>query len=170
MYLSESNPSNQDKAKLLKAEAELIESLRTDWVPFAITVVFKSSGCQPRAEHWLDEYKHKVVWKVNKRLSRRAHDLILIHDLACYYEFGVSSLMKTNADKRRPHHIHATLLVPKIRVDRVWDSVENKLTERLHKDFHSIKTVSSVLMEPIRDLESINWLMYSAKGKPFNGC
>lgn len=168
MFQIEQTNSRPTKQELVQAEAQLVESLRDKWTPFAITAVFKSSGCKPRADHWLDEYKHKVVWKVNKRLSRNAHDLIPIHDIACYYEFGESSLMKTLADKRKPHHVHAILLIPINMTDRVWNREGNKLDARLEKDFRSIRTVSSVLMEPVREGRSIDWITYSAKGKPFN--
>jgi|GEM_PF-3915989 len=33
----------------------------------------------------MDEYKHKVVWKVNKRLCRHARELIVVHELNCRY-------------------------------------------------------------------------------------
>lgn len=168
MFQIELNDNRSTKSKLLSAEAIWLESLRKDWTPFAITTVFKSSGCRPRPDHWLDEYKHKVVWKVNKRLDKNARELIPIHDIACYYEFGESSLMKTLADKRRPHHVHAILLIPTSRLSRVWSAEEGELNSRLAQDFQSIRTVSSVLMEPVREGECIDWMTYSAKGKPFN--
>lgn len=158
-----------NKAMLLDAVGKWIESLRVHWTPFSITTVFKSSGTKPREDHWLDEYRHKVVWKVNKRLSRHASELIAIHEIGCYYEFGVSSLIKSFADKRQPHHVHGILLIPNAKVHSVWDYEGCRLHPRLTKDFQSIKTVSSVLMEPVRDGETTSWLTYSAKGKPFNG-
>lgn len=164
----ESIPTDQigpTKKTLMKAESEWIESLRKDWTPFAITAVFKSSGSVPRRDYWLDQYKHKVVWKVNKRLSRHAKELIVVHEFGCYYEFEESSLKKSFADKRRPHHVHATLLIPKSMTSRIWNETEQKLSPRLTKDFESIRIVSSVLMEPIRTGETIRWLVYSAKGK-----
>lgn len=166
--LIQSEPTRSSKQTLLDAEGKWIESLRDEWTPFSVTTVFKSSGVVPRKEHWLDEYKHKVVWKVNKRLSRRASELIPIHEIGCYYEFGESSLMKSFADKRQPHHVHAMLLIPKNLTNRVWDEEGQELNSRLEQDFKSIRTVSSVLMEPVRTGESTNWLVYSAKGKPFN--
>lgn len=168
MMNTEQVDNRTSKRKLLDAEAQWLETLRDEWTPFAVTAVFKSSGERPRPDHWLDEYKHKVVWKVNKRLSRHARELIVVHELNCRYEFAESSLMKTLSDKRRPHHVHATLLVPKCMADRVWNDEENRLSDRLQKDFKSIRTVSSVLMEPVRTGMSIDWLVYSAKGKPYN--
>lgn len=168
MFQTEQNDIKTTKSKLLNAEATWLESIRNEWTPFAITTVFKSSGIRPRSGHWLDEYKHKVVWKVNKCLDKHANELIPIHDIACYYEFGESSLMKTLADKRRPHHVHAILLIPKNRVSRVWNTEASALNPRLVKDFKSIRTVSSVLMEPVREGECIDWMTYSAKGKPYN--
>ena len=167
MQLTNSIDLRTSKRKLIDAEATLIESLRDQWTPFAITAVFRSSGRMPRQDRWIDEYRHKVAWKVNKRLSRRASELIVIHELACFYEFGESSMFKTLADQRRPHHVHATLLVPKKLAFRVWNETDNRIDARLEKDFSSIKTVSSVLMEPLRIDHAVDWVTYSAKGKPF---
>lgn len=153
------------KKTLLNAKSEWIESMRKDWTPFAITAVFKASGSVPRPDYWLDMYKHKVVWKVNKRLCRHAKELIVVHEFGCYYEFDESSLKKSFADKRHPHHVHAILLIPTSMTNRVWNEVEQKLSPRLEKDFQSISIVSSILMEPIPTGQTISWLVYSAKGK-----
>lgn len=153
------------KNTLLNAESEWIESMRKDWTPFTITAVLKSSGSVPRRDYWLDQYKHKVVWKVNKRLCRHAKELIVVHEFGCYYEFEESSIRKSFADKRCPHHVHATLLIPTSMTNRIWNETEQKLNPRLAKDFKSINIVSSVEMEPVRTGEAICWLVYSAKGK-----
>ncbi len=156
------------KRKLLESEAQWMERLREEWCPFAVTTVFKAGGVKPRPDRWLDEYKHKVVWKVNKRIARHARELIVVWELDCYYEFNESSLQKCFGDKRQPHHVHSVLLVPKNKSGCVWNEAENRLNSRLEKDFKSIKNVSSILMEPLQVGKSIEWLTYCAKGKPFN--
>lgn len=157
----------QSKRKLIEEYSRWIEGARSDWVPFAVTCVFRASGRAPNPTRWMDEYKNKVVWKINKRLSRRKSELITFHDI-CYYEFELSGLRRSVADGRSPHHVHGVVGVPASIVGRIWDSVNDQLNARLAKDLKSIDTVQSVLMEPVAEGRSIDWLVYISKGKDFN--
>ena len=155
------------KQELIQAYSKWIESSRSEWVPFAVTCVFKASGQSQNPTRWLNEYKSKVVWKINKRLSRRKSELITFHEI-CYYEFDLSGLRRSVADGRSPHHVHGIVGVPATIVCRVWDQANNKLDDRLAKDFKSIDTVQSVLMEPVIEGHTTDWLVYISKGKDFN--
>lgn len=142
------------------------KSLSESWMPFATTVVFRSSGYKPRPEHWLQEYKHNFIWKINKQLSRNAKNLIFYDDF-CRYEFGESSLYKSIKDQRNPHHVHGIIFIPKELVHKVWNQEFNSITDRLSKDFKSIKNISSILIEPVRETEMKKWIGYMTKGKDF---
>ncbi len=135
-------------------------------IPFTTTVVFRSSGYKPRPDFFLSEYKHKFIWKINKQLSRHASELVFYHDF-CRYEFGESSRFKSIADKRSPHHVHGIILIPKEYVNKIWNQETNKICDRLKKDFNSIKNVSSVLVEPIIEGKTQDWISYMTKGKDF---
>lgn len=144
-----------------------MRSLSEILIPFATTVVFKSSGYTPRPEHWLAEYRHKFLWKLNKQISKRASELLFYHDY-CRYEFGESSRYKSLSDQRCPHHVHGVVNIPKQHVYKIWNYEMNRTPDRLTKDFKSISNVSSVLIEPIKLDEIENWLSYTVKGKPFD--
>jgi len=155
------------KQELIQAYSNWIESSRSDWIPFAVTCVFKAGGGRSNRTRWLNEYKSKVVWKINKRLSRHKSELITFHDI-CYYEYELSGLRRSVADGRSPHHVHGIVGIPATIICRVWDKDKNELDERLAKDFKSIETVQSVLMEPVTEGRSADWLVYISKGKDFN--
>lgn len=154
------------KQHYINAHATWFKSLSESWNPFCTTVVFKSSGCKPRPDYWLDEYRHKFLWKINKQLSRHARELVFYHDF-CRYEFGESSLYKSIRDQRKPHHVHGVIHIPKEYVHKIWDQVENKITDRLNTDFKSISNISSVLIEPLKEDKMESWIGYMHKGKDF---
>ena len=95
------------KNELITALANFIEERRTDWTPFAITTVFKSKAYKSNETKWSDEYVHKVLWKINKRLNSSATDIVFYHDFR--YEMEIKGQFKSAKilnDGRCPHHIH----------------------------------------------------------------
>ena len=156
-------PSKND---LINLHVNWFKSLSESWMPFATTVVFRSTGYKPNPERWLQEYKHNFIWKINKLLSRNAKELIFYDDF-CNYEFGESSLYKSVKDQRNPHHVHGCIFIPRELVCKVWNQELKTITNRLSKDIKSIKNISSALIEPIREDEMSNWIGYMTKGKPF---
>lgn len=154
------------KKQYINATATWFKSMSESWIPFATTVVFKSSGHKPRSEYWINEYEHKFLWKVNKQLSRHASELLFYSDF-CRYEFGESSRYKSLSDQRCPHHVHGIINIPPQYVHKIWNQDLKKIPERLMKDIKSIKNISSVLVEPIRLDEIENWIGYMVKDKNF---
>ena len=136
------------------------------WFPFAITCVFKSQHFRPAKNKWLDRYSHKVLWKINKRIYRRADSL---DDglVFCwqFYEFDIQSKHKSLSDARAPHHIHGVVCIDPANVYKVWDSEQNCLNARLLESFASIPSVQSVLMEPLRLDGTRDWINYITKRK-----
>ena len=155
------------KRIILEAYTKLLESYSDDFSLFSITAVFNAGGIKPNKARWLDEYNQKVLWKIKKQTSHSGLNRILIDDFVCY-EFEESSLYQSVKDRRKPHHVHGVIPIPKLIAHKIWDAENNKITTRLQKDFDSIETVSSVLMEPIQVGKLMNWSVYMFKGKEFN--
>lgn len=151
---------------MIEVDSEWFESKRNEWDLFTLTAVFRASGWKPNPDRWIDEYKHKVLWKINKQLTRGNNYLIPFD--RCEYEFDQSSLFKSLSEQRKPHHIHGIVSIPKDLSHNVWNLEKNMLSPRLLKDFNSIDTVSSVLMEPIPIGGTLDWYVYMMKGKSFN--
>lgn len=155
----------EQEEKVLKAYIEWIKQ-RTDagmWVPFTITCVFKSQFKKPNPEKWLYRYKHKVLWKINKRLYRRAQELVFHND--CFYEFEIKSLFELFQDKRTPHHIHGYVCVDTKDAYKVWNYRDACLNESLDRSFGHIRGVESVLMQPMCLEHAGDWINYTAKKK-----
>ena len=155
------------KDQYINGYVNWFKSLSESWISFATTVVFRSSGCKPRPEYWLQEYKHNFLYKINKLLSRRAKEAVMYDDY-CEYEFGESGRYKSVKDQRNPHHVHGIIFIPKELTHKVWDGKSNLITERLYKDIKSIKQISSALIEPIREGEMTSWIGYTMKEKYFD--
>lgn len=151
---------------MIESDSEWFESKRDEWDLFTLTAVFRASGWKPNPDRWIEEYKHKVLWKINKQLTRGNNYLIPFD--RCEYEFDQSSLFKSLSEQRKPHHIHGIVSIPKDLSHKVWNLEKNILSPRLLKDFNSIDTVSSVLMEPIPVGRTLDWYVYMMKGKSFN--
>ena len=154
------------KREFIESYLDWFKSLSESWMPLATTVVFQSSGYQPKPEYWLHEYKHTFLHKISKILSRRSKDSVLYSDF-CEYEFGESGLYKSVKDQRSPHHVHGVIFIPNELVKKVWNSENKSITDRLEKDIRSIKCISSALIEPIREGEMNKWIGYTMKNKSF---
>ena len=172
-YLKNMNMKNEfnyqkpTKVDYIDAYVDWFKSMNDTTIPFTTTVVYKSSGHKPNADKWIDEYKHKFLWKINKQLNPHSSKLTFFYDF-CKYEFGESSRYKSIHDQRNPHHVHGIILIPKDKVNKIWDANRNTETNRLTKDFKSILNISSILIEPIRNDKIQDWISYMMKGKTFN--
>ena len=155
------------KQQYINAYSTWFDSFSESHIPFTTTVVFRSSGYKQMPDFWRSEYKHKFLWKINKQLSRHASELVFYSDF-CRYEFGESSRYKSLSDQRKPHHVHGIILIPKKYVHKILDKETNKISDRLIKDFNSIKNVSSVLIERIIEGKSQDWISYMTKRKDFH--
>ena len=158
----------RSKQSMINIYGSWFEELRSTHSPMALTAVFKSQSFKPQKYRWIDEYQHKVIWKINKQISRRASELI-VHSDICYYEHSEVSSAKSLKDYRYPHHVHGIVFIRNEHFHKVWDIDTDTIRPSLQRDFDSIKTVSSVLMEPIPEGTVYRWLSYITKGKPFNG-
>lgn len=158
------NGTQITKDRLIRAYADWLEGKRNEWALFAVTATFQSSGQNPNRIRWEDEYRQKVVWKFNKRLSRHNVNRIAFDGLYVY-EFGESSRMKLRADRRRPHHVHGIIAIPIEMAGRIWNAANDETDHRLKSDLDSIKSISSVLIEPLQENMAIAWLFYMSKEK-----
>jgi len=169
------------------AVAEWIDSQSKDCDLFTLTAVFKSSGELANPTRWQPELD-KVIQKINKKLSRHpcpnktrftpnqlsrgSHRVAtgyspkrIVRELMLEYEFGNTGKIVAGVRKRVPHHFHCVIAIPKGLSPRVWDATLNQPVERLIKDFLSMATVSSVLIEPLGD--ALQWVNYSTKTQSY---
>ena len=128
-----------------------------------VTVVFKSSGQKPNLPRWSSFYKNKVLWKLDKQISRRKVKSVIYGD-DFKYEFLEKSKYKGVGDLRSPHHIHGIICVPHQHAEKIWNDEMDSVTERLKKDLKSVKEISTIMIERIRG-SSLSWITYINKGK-----
>lgn len=155
------------KQSLIASYASWIKELRSTHAPMAITAVFRSQSFKPQKCRWLDEYQHKVIWKINKQISRKAPEL-LVNSVIAYYEHSHVQSTKSLKDYRYPHHVHGIVFIKNEHLHKVWDIASGTIRPSLQRDFDSIKTVSSVLMEPLSEGGECRWMSYITKRKSFN--
>ena len=140
-----------------------------DWTPFTITVTFKNlvpveSGMRSATEY---EYEKYVLNKIRRRLCRVKkywNEVIPISDFY-RYEKNESSIFKAVATKQTPHHIHGIIPVPNDRVDRIWNSENNSLDQRINKDIKSLSKVSTFKIEKLIMEKTDDWYYYMNKDK-----
>lgn len=137
-----------------------------EWRLFTCTVVFKPIDNNNTKTRYEDEYKNRFLNKVRRRLERSViHQSKTIPYEECfYYERYEKSRLKV-AGRRNPPHIHSLIPIRTNQVHRFWSYDENRLHPRLFKDLHSIDVVQDVLIEPVRETGSFEWLMYLTKQK-----
>ena len=142
-----------------------------EWVPFAVTVTFKglvpyeaNDGMKKATDY---EYRKRVLNKVRRKLCRSSSkwNQVLPIDYFRQYEYEQGSFFKLVPKANSPHHIHAFLPIRKDLANRIFDFEKGLLDERLEKDLRSIVTVSSFLIEPVRNDEAEAWARYMLKGK-----
>lgn len=154
------------KQELTKAYSEWFESKREDWTLFTVTVVFKPVDQNNRKERWEDEYTKRVLGKIRKAIEPRVanQEQALPFPNFYYFERNEASMFRVTGS-RKPFHIHALLPIRNYQVGRFWSIDNQNVKERLLKDFHSIDTVQSVLIEPVPPETSIDWVRYITKSK-----
>jgi len=154
------------KTDLINAWADWLESKKSDWDLFAITVVYKAGGKIPRPDRWESEYRNNVLKKIKKVIEPniKNQSFAIPYEDFCYYEFDEASIFRVTG-LRKPHHIHALIPIRKASTYRFWSIDDDDLKKRIRKDLESINSVGSILVEPIRNQGLSSWVSYCLKGK-----
>ncbi len=165
-YLEPWKQNYPTKSDLLTAWSDWFESKSDEWNLFTLTVVFKAGGKVPRPDRWESEYKTRVLLKIKRSLERnkKNFDFAIPFEDFCYYEFDEASIFRVSGS-RKPHHVHALIPIRKSSVYRFWSIDDNDLQSRLRKDFQSIDMVGSILVEPIKEGGTRDWIRYCLKNK-----
>ena len=129
-------------------------------------MLFRSGGQIARPDRWETEYRTRVLQKIRRTLEPNVknQDTTIPYEYFLYYEKDDSSFFRISRS-HKPHHIHALLPIRKSQVHRFWSLDNLELQTRVHKDFHSIRTIQSILIEPVKSDLSIDWVRYIGKGK-----
>lgn len=137
-----------------------------EWNLFALTVVFHPIDQYNSKERYESDYRNKVLGKVKNRLERRPenHPNCIPFEHFYYFEREQKSLKKLTS-KKCPFHLHSLLPIRTCHHHRFWNQEDSSLHPRLMKDLISIDVVQDVLIEPIRDSKSKNWIKYITKSK-----
>jgi hypothetical protein len=152
--------------KLTTAWSNFFQSLQPANTLFAITVVFRPVDTNNSQERWETEYTTGVLKKIRRCLERhpsRQEHTLPFPDFY-YFERNESSIHRITGS-RKPFHIHALLPVRSEQVYRIWSIDNNNLHERLLKDIHSLGTVQSILVEIVREGQTLDWIRYVSKLK-----
>lgn len=154
------------KNELLKAWSDWFEAKNEEWELFSLTVVFKSGGRLPRPSRWEAEYKTRVLHKIRRAIepNKLNQRIAIPYEEFFYYEKDDSSYFRVSKS-HKPHHIHALIPIRKSQLHRFWSIDNSELKQRIQKDIYSIETIQSILVEPIRMNQTINWVKYLLKGK-----
>lgn len=145
---------------------EFFDSIRQDHQLFAITVVFKPIDRNNSRERWETEYAAGVLGKFRRAIEPNPtnQDSALPFPDFYFFERFESSGLRT-AGRRSPFHIHSLLPIRKSQLHRIWSFDNNSLTDRLLKDIQSLKPVQSILVEPIPEGCTVEWVRYITKQK-----
>jgi hypothetical protein len=154
------------KRDLLVAWSDWFDSKGAEWQLFTMTAVFKAGGNTPRPDRWESEYRNKILLKIRRALERseKNYDFAIPFDDFCYYEFDEASIFRVSGS-RKPHHIHALIPIRKSSVYRFWSIDDNDLQNRIKKDILSISSVGSILVEPVKEGGTRDWISYCLKNK-----
>lgn len=154
------------KDRLTQGWTEFFDSIRNDYQLLTMTIVFKPTDNMNSKERWESEYSSGVLKKIRKAIEPNPsnRDNALPYDGFFYFERFESNRMR-NAGRRKPFHIHSVLPIRKSQLHRIWSRDTNNLTPRLLKDIRSLGTVQSILVEPLRDGHTIDWIRYITKQK-----
>jgi hypothetical protein len=149
-----------------KAWTEFFDSKRQDHQLFAITVVFKPIDRNNSRERWETEYAAGVLKKFRRAIepNQANQESALPFPDFYFFERFESSGLRT-AGRRTPFHIHSLLPIRKSQLHRVWSHDNNNLKDRLLKDINSLKTIQSILVEPLKEGHTIDWVRYITKQK-----
>lgn len=165
-YLEPWNRIYPTKSELQQAWSDWFESKTDEWDLFTLTVVFKSGGLVPRPARWESEYKTRVLQKIRRVLEPNQNNQTnaIPYEEFFYYEKDDSSFFRVSRS-HKPHHVHALIPTRKSQTYRFWSIDSSDLQDRVRKDLHSIETVQSLLIEPVKANHTIDWVKYLSKGK-----
>lgn len=154
------------KNELQKAWSDWFESKTDEWDLFTLTVVFKSGGQVARPARWESEYRTRVLQKIRRVLEPNQNNQTnaIPYEEFFYYEKDDSSFFRVSKS-HKPHHVHALIPIRKSQTYRFWSIDSSDLQDRVRKDLHSIETVQSLLIEPVKTNHTIDWVKYLSKGK-----
>lgn len=162
----ESTSNYLSKRTQTQAIADWLSSSDNNWKLFAVTVVFKPIDANNGKSRWEDEYTKRVLGKFIKSIepsSKNSTSVLPFPDLY-YFERNEASIFRASGS-RCPFHIHAILPIWNHQVNRVWSDDDQALKPRLLKDLMSIDTLQSILVEPIDDARTVDWMRYITKFK-----
>ncbi len=157
---------NRTKTIQTKSWTEFFDSLRPDYQLLAITVVFKPVDRINTKARWETEYAAGVLGKFRRALEPNPanQDSALPLPDFFYFERFESTGLRT-AGRRSPFHIHSLLPIRRSQLHRIWSHDNNNLTDRLLKDIKSLGTVQNILVEPVQEGQTLNWVGYITKQK-----
>lgn len=157
---------NLSKDIQTKHWTEFFDSKRQDHQLFAITVVFKPIDRNNSRERWETEYAAGVLKKFRRAIepNQANQESALPFPDFYFFERFESSGLRT-AGRRTPFHIHSLLPIRKSQLHRVWSHDNNNLKDRLLKDINSIESVQSILVEPVKEGHTMDWVRYITKQK-----
>ena len=145
---------------------DFFDSKRQDHQLLAITVVFKPVDRNNSRERWETEYAAGVLGKFRRAIEPNPanQDRALPFPDFYFFERFESTGLRT-AGRRSPFHIHSLLPIRKSQLHRIWSFDNNNLTDRLLKDIKSLGTVQFILVEPVPEGRTIEWVRYITKQK-----
>jgi len=157
---------NLSKDTQSKVWTEFFDSNRQDHQLLAITVVFKPVDRINTKGRWETEYAVGVLGKFRRAIEPNPgnQDRALPFPDFYFFERFESSGLRT-AGRRSPFHIHSLLPIRKSQLHRIWSHDNNDLTDRLLKDIKSLGTVQDILVEPVAEGRTIEWVRYITKQK-----
>lgn len=159
--------SNQSKKEIqTRTWSEFFDSLKKEYQLLAITVVFKPIDKNNSKERWEAEYASGVLKKIRRAIEPNPSNqdsALPIPDFFYFERFNSTGLR--NAGRKSPFHIHSLLPIRMTQIHRIWSHDSNTLKHRVLKDIMSLGTVQSILVEPVRDGCTLDWIRYITKQK-----
>jgi hypothetical protein len=166
MNYTNSTSSLYTRETLVRSWTEFFTQESYEWKPFALTVVFRKVDAISNQARYEYEYRTRFLNKIRRRLEScpRSQATALPFEDLFYYEKDIGSIFKKTAS-RSPHHIHALLPIKESHLHRFWCTDSNDINARLRKDLESIRTVQSVMIEPVMPGKQESWIRYISKRK-----
>lgn len=145
---------------------EFFDSKRQDHQLLSITVVFKPIDRNNSRERWETEYAAGVLGKFRRAIEPNPDNQERALPFPDFYFFErFESTGLRTAGRRSPFHIHSLLPIRKSQLHRIWSHDNNDLTDRLLKDIKSLGTVQDILVVPVAEGRTIEWVRYITKQK-----
>ncbi len=159
------NNMKDDKRLYLDGYVELFQELKKENDLFALTVVFNCGGHASGADRWKAEFRRDVLDRFRKRLDPRCRYGVHPITFECFWIHEFDTCSKTRmANPHKVHHIHALLAIRKVQAYRVWDDSIQSVNPKLAGSLDVMqRTVSSWLLEPVKDGKVAEWVNYMNK-------